>query len=52
MKVFLLKINNRLLDLALPRIIMNHGGLAAITEAFAIVEECDRVLCQHTTLLT
>ena len=37
MKVFLSKIDKRLLDLALPRIIMEFGGRATFAEAFAIV---------------
>ena len=37
-KVFLSKIDKRLLDLALPRIIMEFGGQTTLTEAFAIVE--------------
>ena len=43
-KVFLSKIDKRLLDLALPRIIMEFGGRATLAEAFAIVEQCDRAL--------
>ena len=46
-KVFLSKIYKRLLDLALPKIIMKFGSRAILAEAFAIVEQCDRVLCQH-----
>ena len=36
MKVFLSKIDKRLFDLALPKIIMEFGGLATLIEAFAI----------------
>ena len=46
-KVFLLKINKRLLDLALPKIIMEFGGRVTFAEAFAIVEQYDRALYQH-----
>ena len=46
-KVFLSKIDKDLLDLALPRIIMEFGGRATLVEAFAIVEQCDRAFCQH-----
>ena len=46
-KVFLSRIDKRLLDLTLLRIIMEFGGRATFVEAFAIVEECDRALCQH-----
>ena len=43
-KVFLSKIDKRLLDLALPMIIMEFGGRATLAEAFAIKEQCDRAL--------
>ena len=46
-EVFLSKIDKRLIDLALPRIIMDYGGKATFAKAFAIVEQCDRALCQH-----
>ena len=46
-KVFLSKIDKRLLDLALPKIIMKFGGRTTLAEALAIVEQCDRPLCQH-----
>ena len=46
-KVFLSKIDKCLLDLALPRIIMEFGGQETLAEALAIVEQCDRALCQH-----
>ena len=46
-KIFLLKINKCLIDLALPRIIIYYGGWTTLAEAFAIVEQCDRALCQH-----
>jgi hypothetical protein len=46
-KVFLSKIDKRLLDLALPRIIMEFGGRTTLAEAFAIVGQYDRALCQH-----
>ena len=46
-KVFLSRIGKCLLDLALPRIIMEFGGRTTLTETFAIMEQCDRALCQH-----
>jgi hypothetical protein len=46
-KVFLSKIDKFLLDLVLSKIIMEYNGRATLVEAFAIVEQCDRVLCQH-----
>jgi hypothetical protein len=53
-KVFLSKIDKRLLNLALSKIIMEFGGRSTLAEAFAIVEQCDCVLCQHdaTDLVT
>ena len=45
--VFLSKIGKRLLDLALPMIIMEFGGRATLAEAFIIVKQCDCALCQH-----
>ena len=47
MKVFLSKIDKHLLDLALPKIIMEYGGRTSLTEAFAIVEQCDCTLYEH-----
>ena len=49
-KVILSKIDKRLLDLTLPRIIMEFGGRTTLAEAFAIVEHCDRTLCQHDAI--
>jgi hypothetical protein len=46
-KLFLSKIDKRLLDLTLPGIIMEFGGRATLAEAFDVVEQCDRALCQH-----
>ena len=46
-KIFLSKIEKRLLDLATPRIILNYHGRATLAQAFAEVEMCDRALCQH-----
>ena len=46
-KVFLSNIDKRLIALALPMIIMDHNGQAIFAEDFAIVEHCDRALCQH-----
>ena len=37
------------MGLTLPIIIMEFGGWATLAEAFAIVEQCDRALCQHDT---
>jgi hypothetical protein len=44
------KIDKRLLDLALPRIIMEFGGRATLVEAFTMVEQCDHPLCQHDAI--
>ena len=41
---FLSKIDKYLIDLALPRIIIDYGGRATLVEAFAVVEQCDRAL--------
>ncbi|KAH8974108.1 hypothetical protein BDL97_01G084300 [Sphagnum fallax] len=46
-KIFLSKIDKRLLELATPRIIFNYDGKATLAQAFAEVEKCDRALCQH-----
>ena len=46
-KIFLSKIDKRLLDLATPRIILNYHGRATLAEAFIEVEMCDWALCQH-----
>ena len=46
-KVFLSKIEKCLLDLTLPRIIMEFGGHTTLAEAFAIVKQCDDTLCQY-----
>ena len=46
-KVFWSKIDKRLIDLVLPMIIMEFGGRATLAEAFAVVDLCDRALCQH-----
>ena len=46
-KIFLSKIDKRLLDLATPRIILNYAGKASLAQAFAEVEMCDKALCQH-----
>jgi hypothetical protein len=46
-KVFLSKIDKRLLDLVLPKIVMEFDGRATLAEAFAVVEQCDCALCQH-----
>jgi hypothetical protein len=48
-KFFLSNIEKRLIDLALPKIIMDYDVRAILVEAFAIVEQCDRILCQHDT---
>ena len=44
-KVNLSKIDKRLLDLVLPKNIMEFGGQATLAKAFAIVEHCDCALC-------
>jgi hypothetical protein len=36
-----------LLELASPRIILDYEGRATLAQAFAVVERCDRALCQH-----
>ena len=41
------KIDKRLLNMALHMIIMEFGGRTTLVEAFAVVEQCDRALCQH-----
>jgi hypothetical protein len=46
-KICLSKIDKRLLQLALPRIILDYEGRATLAQAFAVVERCDRTLCQH-----
>ena len=46
-KVFLLKIDKRLFDLALLKIIMEFGGRTTLAEAFTVVEQCDCALCQY-----
>ena len=46
-KIFLSKIDKRLLDLAMPRIILHYHGRATLAQAFTEVEMCDRALCQH-----
>jgi len=46
-KIFLSKVDKRLLDLAMPRIILNYHGRATLAQAFTEVEMCDRALCQH-----
>ena len=46
-KFFLVKIDKRLLELTSPRIILDYEGRAMLTQAFAVVERCDRTLCQH-----
>jgi hypothetical protein len=38
MKVFLLNIDKRLIDLALPKIIMNYGGRKTFPKVFTVVE--------------
>lgn len=43
-------IDERLIDLVLPRIIMDYGGQAILTKAFVVVEQCDRALCQHDVI--
>ena len=49
-KVFLSNIDKRLLDLALPKIIMEFGSRATLKEAFAIVDQCDHALCHHDAI--
>ena len=49
-KVFLSKIDKHLLDLALPRIIMEFDGQVALAEAFAIVKQYERALCPHDAI--
>ena len=47
MKIFLSKIDIRLLDLATPKIIIHYEGRATLAQAFREVHRCDRTLCQH-----
>lgn len=47
MKVCLSKIDNRLINLVQPRIVMDYGGHATLVDAFTVVEQYDRVLYQH-----
>lgn len=49
-KIFLSKIDKRLLDLATPRIILNYDGKATLAQAFAGVEKCNQALCQHNAI--
>ena len=44
-KVLLSKIDKRLLDLAIQRIILDHGGRAILEQAFIKVERCGKALC-------
>jgi hypothetical protein len=46
-KFFLSKIDKRLLELASPQIILDYEGRVTLAQAFAVVERCDRALCQH-----
>lgn len=46
-KVFLAKIDKRLLDLTLSKIIMDYGGWTIFAKTFAVVEYYDLALCQH-----
>ena len=46
-KIFLSKMDKRLLDLASPRIILDYDGKATLAQAFEVVEKCDKALCQH-----
>ena len=48
-KVILSKIDKHLVNLALPTIIMEFGGRATLVEAFDVVKQCGRALCQHNT---
>ena len=43
--VFLSNINKRLIDLPLPKNIVDYGGQDMPPNAFAIVQQCDRALC-------
>lgn len=45
--VFLLKIDKRLLDLVLSKIIMDYGNRTIFAEAFAVIKQCDRALCHY-----
>lgn len=46
-KIFLSKIDKRLLDLATPRIILSYVDKVTLTQAFAKVEKCDKALCRY-----
>ena len=41
------KIDKRLLDLALLKIIMKYDGRMTLAKVFTVVEQCDRALYQH-----
>ena len=47
LKIFLSKIDKKLLNLATPTIIINYKGQEMLAQAFAEVERCDKALCQH-----
>jgi len=46
-KIFLSKIDKRLLDLATPRIIINYEGRTTLAQVFDEVKRCDRALYQY-----
>lgn len=49
-KIFLSKINKRLLDLATLRIIFNYNGKAILTQIFVEIKKYIKVLCQYDTI--
>ena len=46
-KVFWSKMEKCFLDLALSRFIVEFGGRVTLAEAFAVVKQYNRALCQH-----
>nr|PNR34065.1 hypothetical protein PHYPA_023881 [Physcomitrium patens] len=49
-KIFLSKIDKRLLDLAIPRITFNYGSKAILAQTFVEVEKYNKALCQYDAI--
>lgn len=49
-KIFLLTIDKRLLDLATPRIIPNYDGKTTLAQVFAKIGKCDRAPCNDDAM--
>lgn len=47
---FLSKINKRLIDVAMSKIIMHYSGRATFAKAFVIMEQCDCAFCLHDAI--